>query len=148
MERCRLKKHACPNNKELPVNPTQHTVNPAVYRPVLFFAWSLLLPWAAWLAAAYLSHQPDGGHTGLLTALLLVGLLAPMCLAAGLLWRQPSLRADALSRLRFSGTSKRYLLLLTVWMVWKEQAVFFRQPDTLYLGKYCNEKYLKKWCGV
>ncbi|OSI10639.1 CPBP family intramembrane glutamic endopeptidase [Neisseria zoodegmatis] len=92
------------------MNPLQHTVNSAVYRPVFFFAWSLLLPWAAWLAAAYLSYQPDGGHKGLLTALLLAGLFAPVGLAAGLLWRQPSLRADALSRLRFSGAPKRYLL--------------------------------------
>ncbi|EGZ50973.1 CPBP family intramembrane glutamic endopeptidase [Neisseria wadsworthii] len=92
------------------MNPPQHTVNPAVYRPVLFFIWSLLLPWALWFAAAYLSHQPDGGHKGLLTALLLAGLLAPVCLAAGLLWWQPSLRADALSRLRLSGAPKRYLL--------------------------------------
>lgn len=92
------------------MNPPQHTANPAVYRPVFFFTWSLLLPWAVWLAAAYLSHQPDGGHKGLLTALLLAGLLAPVGLAAGLLWRQSSLRADALSRLRLSGAPKRYLL--------------------------------------
>ncbi|OSI12765.1 CPBP family intramembrane glutamic endopeptidase [Neisseria canis] len=89
---------------------TQHTFNRAVYRPVFFFTWSLLLPWALWFAAAYRSHMPDGGHNGLLTALLLAGLFAPVCLAAGLLWRQPSLRADALSRLRFSGAPKRYLL--------------------------------------
>ncbi|MDO5070668.1 MAG: CPBP family intramembrane metalloprotease [Neisseria zoodegmatis] len=92
------------------MRPTQHTVDPAVYRPVFFFAWSLLLPWAFWCAAAYLSHQSDGGHKGLLTALLLAGLLAPVGLAAGLLWRQPSLRADVLSRLRLSGAPKRYLL--------------------------------------
>ncbi|MDO4694088.1 MAG: CPBP family intramembrane metalloprotease [Eikenella sp.] len=92
------------------MNPTQHTVNPTVYRPVLFFTWSLLLPWALWFAAACLSHQPDGGHNGLLTALLLAGLLAPMCLAAALLWRQPALRADALSRLRLSCVRKRYWL--------------------------------------
>lgn len=88
----------------------QHTFKRAVYRPVLFFTWSLLLPWALWFAAAYLSHLPDGGHNGLLTALLLAGLFAPVCLAAGLLWRQSALRADALSRLRFSSVPKRYLL--------------------------------------
>lgn len=39
-------------------------------QPVKFFAYSLLLTWVAWFAAAYFSHQPGGEPTQILLTVL------------------------------------------------------------------------------
>lgn len=82
------------------------------YRPLLFFSASLLIPWALWFAAAYVSHLPDADeHAWVQLGLSLTGLCAPALLAVWLLWQDETLRADVLSRLfRISGFPRRYLV--------------------------------------
>ena len=86
---------------------------PTPYRPLFFFSASLLIPWALWFAAAYISHLPDAAeHAWSQAGLSLAGLFAPALLAVWLLWRNETLRADALSRLfRVSGFPARYLVV-------------------------------------
>lgn len=82
------------------------------YRPWFFFGVSLLVPWALWFLAAWISHLPDADeHAWAQTALSLAGLFAPAVLAAWMLWRHPVLWEDAKPRLlRLRGFPRRYLM--------------------------------------
>ena len=40
-------------------------------RPVAFYVWATVLPWAFWFAAAYLSHLPEQNQTVLVATLAL-----------------------------------------------------------------------------
>lgn len=82
------------------------------YRPCFFFGVSLLIPWALWFLAAWISHLPDAGeHVWAQTALSLAGLFTPAVLAAWMLWRQPVLWEDAKPRLwRVCSFPRRYLV--------------------------------------
>lgn len=81
------------------------------YRPFFFYGVSLLVPWALWFSAAYISHLPDAEEYACAQAALsLAGLFAPAGIAAWLLSRQPVLWADARARLwRLRGVPLRYL---------------------------------------
>lgn len=80
------------------------------YRPALFFGLALVIPWALWFAAAYVSRLPPTvWQMDVQTALGLAGLVAPVLLAAGLILPNPQLRADARRRLRLDA-GRRYWL--------------------------------------
>ena len=62
------------------------------YRPFFFFGVSLIVPWALWFAAAYVSHLPDAAnHAWAQASLSLAGLFVPAMLAAWMLWQHPAL---------------------------------------------------------
>lgn len=88
----------------------------AHYRPLFFFSVSLLVPWALWFFAAYISHLPNAeDHAWAQASLSLLGLFAPAALAAWLLAQQPLLWADARARLwRLRGVPLRYLAVATL----------------------------------
>ena len=69
------------------------------YKPVKFFALTLLLTWASWFSAAYFSYQPAMLSFEML--LLVPGLLAPLVIALFMVFGSGSrdLKKDFLSRL-------------------------------------------------
>lgn len=83
------------------------------YRPVLFFSLSLIVPWALWFIAAWVSHLPDADdYTWAQAALSLAGLFAPTLTAAWMLRKSPGLWADAKPRLlRLRGFPLHYLMI-------------------------------------
>lgn len=83
------------------------------YRPLFFFSFSLLVPWALWFVAAYLSHHSDAEHyQPLQLGLSLLGLIFPALLAGYLLLQNPSLNQYLVSRLfSFRTIPTRYLLI-------------------------------------
>lgn len=115
--------HPAPRPAQPPA-PRQATETPPVDRmalrydrPVTFYVWSTVLTWLCWLAAAWLSHQPDQspGLRVATAALGLVGLAAPLGVVAWLVRDRPALRADIRSRLLWPrGIQRRYLVAAVV----------------------------------
>ncbi len=70
-------------------------------RPLTFYVFATLGPWAMWGAAGWLSHRDDIGSTGLavVAGLLLLGLLFPFLAAWRLTGGDPVLRGDLRARL-------------------------------------------------
>lgn len=88
-------------------------------RPVLFYVLATAIPWAFWFAAAYLSHLP-GQTTAVLTATLilsLAGLLAPIAVVIGLVWRKPVLRADIWRRMAWPTGAPWFLILCAILLI-------------------------------
>lgn len=68
--------------------------------PVLFYALATAIPWALWLTAGALSRQAATPASEIaVTTLGLVGLAAPVGVAAAMVARDPWLRRDTLHRL-------------------------------------------------
>jgi len=83
--------------------------------PVLFYGLSTAIPWAFWFAAAYLSHLTPASQTlaVAVSALGVVGLLAPALVAFWMIWPDPDLRRDIGNRMfRLRGIPPIYLLLM------------------------------------
>lgn len=74
-------------------------------RPVLFYVLATAIPWGCWFIAAYLSNLADQTPLVLRATLVLSvgGLVAPIVVAAALIWAKPDLRADVRSRLGWPG---------------------------------------------
>lgn len=87
--------------------------------PILFFVLAMIIPWALWFAAAYLSHLTPSSHSLAVAVGLLgiAGLFAPALIAFGLIWPHPDMRADLRRRLvGIRGTRPVYLLLACLLM--------------------------------
>lgn len=84
--------------------------------PVLFYGLATAIPWVTWGIAGYLSHRPSQTTAvqGLTAILGVLGLLAPMLVAAALVWRDPALVRDVRERLLAirDATLPRALLML------------------------------------
>lgn len=81
-------------------------------KPVLFYVLTTIIPWAFWLLAAHLSHQPNQtSGVRVFTAILqLAGLIAPLGVVGWLVRNKPALRADIRQRLLWPrGASPFYL---------------------------------------
>lgn len=78
-------------------------------RPVLFYVVATAVPWVCWLAAGFLSHRSEQtSAVQLATAALgVIGLAAPVGVAAWLIRRKPALVADVRARLRWPGQASR-----------------------------------------
>jgi len=79
--------------------------------PFRFYFFSALIPWALWLTAAYLSHQPGAEeYSDTISALGLAGLCGPLCVAAFYISKDKTLRGDVARRfLNVRSGEKRYL---------------------------------------
>lgn len=85
-----------------------------LYRhPVLFYSLATAIPWALWLIAGYISHQPTSTANNVAIGTLgFAGLLAPVVVATVLVWPNPVLRHDFARRLvNFSEVPLRMALL-------------------------------------
>jgi membrane protease YdiL (CAAX protease family) len=69
------------------------------YQPFIFFSTTFLVTFAFWFAGAYLSFQDE--QRGLYMLLMLPGLMAPLLIALGMVFKSknPALRKDFLNRL-------------------------------------------------
>jgi len=69
-------------------------------RPVFFYGLSLLIPWALWFTAAYLSHLPDQTSLVKTSAQLLglIGLIAPTFVVIYLMTKDRGLLMDVTKR--------------------------------------------------
>jgi len=96
-------------------------------RPVLFYFLASAIPWAAWLAAAYLSHLPEQTTTVLVATLVLslAGLLAPLLVVYALVRRTPVLRQDIRRRLRWPRQAPWLLIA----------CAFFLLPVSLFVAQ-------------
>jgi membrane protease YdiL (CAAX protease family) len=61
-----------------------------VYKPVQFFSIVILITWAAWFMAAYLSYQQNSNSSGSFSILMLAGLLPPFVTALGMIFTSNS----------------------------------------------------------
>ena len=88
-------------------------------RPVAFYVWATVLPWAFWFAAAYLSHLPEQNQTVLVAtlALSLAGLFAPLAVVFALVRHRPELRADIVNRLKWPSSARWPFLVAAVFLV-------------------------------
>ncbi len=70
-------------------------------RPVFFYTMALAIPWSFWFAAACFSRLEPPSYSNILIAsvLGLLGLVAPALLAFWLIFRDPALKRDFLSRI-------------------------------------------------
>ena len=83
-------------------------------RPVFFYGLSMLIPWALWFAAAYISHLPEKNNLLISSqgALAITGLLAPVLIAAYLFFSDQELYHDLKMRfVRQKGYSPVYTIL-------------------------------------
>lgn len=81
-------------------------IDPIAYRynrPVLFYVLATAIPWACWFIAAYFSHLPDQTPEVLTVTMILsvAGLLAPVGVVIGLVWRKPMLQRDIARRMNW-----------------------------------------------
>lgn len=83
--------------------------------PVLFYALATAIPWALWLTAGALSRQAATPASEIAVATLgLVGLAAPVGVAAAMVARDPWLRRDTLHRLVNVRDAPAWVWILTV----------------------------------
>lgn len=85
-------------------SPTAAGIDPVVTqydRPALFYVLATVIPWLCWLAAAFFSHRPEQTPAVQLAtaALGVVGLAAPVAVAAWLISRKRALIDDVRKRL-------------------------------------------------
>lgn len=83
--------------------------------PVKFYFLSTAIPWVMWSIAAYLSRLENADDYGLEVSILgLLGLCAPIFVAAYLFLQDPVLMQDVKSRFFNFGKPKKIYLLITV----------------------------------
>lgn len=83
--------------------------------PIRFYLLCTIVPWFFWFAAAYLSDLPtDKGLSGVL---LLIGLVSPMVIAFLMMYVDPKLRRDLLSRLFTVKKARPIYLFLTLFLM-------------------------------
>lgn len=83
-------------------------------RPILFYVLATAAPWGLWFIATYVSHLTpyEPFHAVLVTVFGVSGLSAPMIIAFILIWKDPALKDDVLSRfLNFKTIKLSYILL-------------------------------------
>lgn len=108
--------------------------------PILFFVLAMIIPWALWFAAAYLSHLTPSSHSLAVAVGLLgiAGLFAPALIAFGLIWPHPDMRADLRRRLvGIRGTRPVYLLLACLLM---PGSILLAQAISLLFG-YSTDQF-------
>jgi len=86
--------------------------------PIRFYLLSALIPWVLWFMAAYLSHQPSAEDFSTYISLLgLIGLSAPLLVAAYYINKDKALLADVTGRLfNVRSGRKRYIMLSVLLM--------------------------------
>lgn len=103
-------------------------------RPVLFYALSILIPWALWFITAYVSRI-ESSNTFYKIAedtLGIAGLISPVIVAFALMLPDKALRHDLQRKLfRFRGTNPIYLILTcTIMLV----SIIAAQGISLFFG--------------
>lgn len=84
-------------------------------RPVAFYVLATAMPWAFWFTAAWLSHRPDP-HQGVLAALGIAGLVAPVVVAIWFIHGEGLMR-DVWSRLVSPPQATARIWLMAVFLL-------------------------------
>lgn len=102
--------------------------------PILFYLLCTLTTWFFWFAAAYLSHLPanEGNYATWSGVLLLIGLASPMVIAFLMIYLNPQLRSDLLSRLFTIKKARPIYLFLTCFLMLG--SILFAQAVSLIFG--------------
>lgn len=116
---------------------TPTLIDPVAYqydRPVLFYFLATAIPWVLWFIAAYLSHLDEQTRLVLISTLVLsvAGLLAPVGVVVGLVWRKPALRADIRRRLGWPSRAPWPLIVCAFLLV--PASLFAAQAISLLFG--------------
>ena len=87
--------------------------------PILFYFLSIVIPWALWFLAAYLSHlQPAGDYYADISGLLLLlGIAAPTVVAFTMMYLDPHLRGDLFGRLFSISAVRPFYIFLTCFLM-------------------------------
>ncbi|HLR03011.1 MAG TPA: CPBP family intramembrane glutamic endopeptidase [Virgibacillus sp.] len=88
-------------------------------RPILFYALSIIIPWALWFVTAYVSHlEPTTFYRITRDVLGIAGLISPMIVAFALMIPDKDLRRDLKMKLfHFRNTKTIYLILTCTLML-------------------------------
>ncbi len=114
-------------------------------RPFFFYGLSLIIPWVLWFLSAYISHLPESNRYLVITqgTLGILGLVAPVCVAAYLFLSNRELFADLKQRFfRMKGLNPIYtafsILLIFVSMVTAQliSVLFGHSMDQFYISGY------------
>ena len=108
-------------------------------RPFTFYALATAIPWAFWLAAAYVSHMPTDSslHRMLVGVLGVLGLLGPTVIAFWMIWPHPDLRMDLRNRLIGLKRVKPVYLLLTCFLM--PASILLAQAISLAFGHSADQ---------
>ena len=104
----------------------------AYRRPWVFFGLATLISWALWFGAAYVSHQTGAARVQLASSLGLMGLVAPVLIALGLMLPDPTLRSDLLKRIFNPAPVKRVYWILAIGLM--PSSIVLAQLISLTLG--------------
>ena len=88
------------------------------HHPLHFYFYSAVIPWALWMSAAYLSHQPNAADYALYISLLgLAGLCAPLLVAIYYIRKDSNVLKDVAGRFfNFSSVRSIYFIIALVLM--------------------------------
>ncbi len=102
--------------------------------PVLFYSLSIILPWAFWFSAGYISHLTPTTdlYTGLASILAFIGLVSPMIVAFCLMARDSELRKDLFNRFFNFKSIKPIYLFLTFFLMLA--SILLAQAISLFFG--------------
>ncbi|MCC6278537.1 MAG: CPBP family intramembrane metalloprotease [Oligoflexia bacterium] len=113
-------------------------------RPILFYFLSTVIPWFFWFIAAYISRKPlqDAVIEFWISALGLLGLVAPVLTAFLMMYKDPVLRSDLTSRLiRFPKIKPLYFFITCFLML---GSILLAQALSLILGHSIEQFSLAK----
>ncbi|AIL13279.1 CAAX protease [Candidatus Paracaedimonas acanthamoebae] len=81
--------------------------------PIIFYFLSISITWLFWFIAAYLSHinSPNNHYSYMSGILEIIGLISPMAIAFTMMYLDPHLRHDLLSRI-FSVSNVKFSYIL------------------------------------
>ncbi len=104
----------------------------------LFYSTSIIIPWALWFFAAYLSHTHPEKYVALTSTVSLLGLLAPLLVALALILPYESLKKDFAGRIfNLRTVNTKYLSLAILLMPF---SILTAQLISLFFG-YPTEQF-------
>ena len=110
-------------------------------RSGIFYLASFLIPWALWFLAAHYSHNPHSNQDLLVSALGLLGLLAPLFTALYLILPNEALKKDFFSRfLNFKEVRFKYIAIACLLM---PISIWLAQVISLLFGYSIQQFYLR-----
>lgn len=107
-----------------------------------FYFLSLIIPWILWFMVAYLSYLPDQSFTlqAVEQMLGVLGLVAPVIVAAYFFAKDPELMTDLKSRIFNTNTFSILYLLITLLLI--PMSIVIAQLLSVFFGHSLNQFYI------
>ena len=106
------------------------------YKPVRFFLITNVIMWTSWLGAAYFSYQPGGGPAVLISALELIGLFSPLCIALWMIFTSNS------AELKQNFYDRLFDIKLI--KLWTLPAIFLIMPAAIVISVVLSHIFFKQ----